>query len=66
MTPEEALKIVSDDRLEILADLAVVNEISPLGDRVYDVRDREGLGWSGPKVRAYGAAVKRLLERIPQ
>ena len=62
MTPEDAIK----DRLEILADLAVVNEIHPLGDAVYDVREREGLGWEGPKVVAYGKAVQRLLERIPK
>lgn len=63
---EEALKSVSEDRLEILADLAVVNEISPLGDRIYDVREREGLGWEGPKVTAYSKAVQRLLGRLPK
>lgn len=29
-----------------------------LGDRVYDVREREGLGWDGPSVVAWSAAVK--------
>lgn len=28
-----------------------------LGDLVYDVREREGLGWDGPAVKAWSDAV---------
>lgn len=37
-----------------------------LGDLVYDVREREGLGWDGPSVKAWSDAVARaekILER---
>ena len=36
-----------------------------LGDRIYDVKDREGKGWDGPDVIAWGRAVvsaRKLLE----
>lgn len=48
--------------LEILHTL---NSIIPLGDLIYRVRDVEGLGWNGPKVKAWGAACDqmRLLEQ---
>lgn len=28
-----------------------------LGDCIYDVREREGEGWEGPRVKAWGEAV---------
>ncbi len=27
-----------------------------IGDRVYDIRERECLGWDGPRVKAWGEA----------
>lgn len=30
--------------------------IRDLGDFIYDVREREGKGWDGPKVQAWGEA----------
>jgi len=35
-----------------------------LGDLVYQVRDREGLGWEGPDVTAWGNAVKAAKEML--
>lgn len=34
-----------------------MDEINNFGDRIYDVRERECLGWEGPKVKAYGKAL---------
>lgn len=55
----------SGDALTILRTLMDSYE---LGDLVYDVREREGLGWEGPKVKAYSNAVtaaKELLKAQP-
>jgi len=44
---------------EALQILATLENIHHLGDYVYDIREREGLGWQGPKVTAWGAACTR-------
>lgn len=31
-----------------------------LSDAVYDVREREGLGWEGPAVKQFGEAVEQI------
>jgi hypothetical protein len=54
MTQEEI-----DAGQEALQILATLEHIHPLGDYVYDIREREGLGWNGPKVKAWGAATTR-------
>lgn len=39
-----------------------------LGDSVYDVKEREGLGWDGPRVKAWSDACRdmdALLEELP-
>lgn len=49
--------------LEVLRKL---NQIHPLGDYIYNIREREGQGWTGPKVTAWGKACDRarqLLDR---
>jgi hypothetical protein len=49
--------------LEVLRELF---QVTPLGDYVYNIREREGLGWDGPKVVAWGNAcerAKQLLDR---
>lgn len=35
-----------------------------LGDLVYQVREREGLGWEGPAVTAWSAAVNKAQELV--
>ena len=52
-----------DDGQEALKVLATLESILPLGDMIYQVRDSEGLGWDGPKVKAWGAACDRA-ERL--
>lgn len=37
-----------------------------LGDRVYDVREREGLGWEGPSVKAWSDAVSDAREILKE
>jgi len=49
------------DRLaELESVIVVVNELHNLSDAIYDVREREGEGWEGPKVKAYGEAISKL------
>lgn len=55
-----AIRDEEHERRQLLADLRTVNELHDLGDAIYAVRDREGLNWEGPKVKAYGEAVTRL------
>lgn len=31
-----------------------------LGDQIYEVREREGLGWDGPAVKSWGDTVKEI------
>lgn len=32
------------------------------GDRIYDVREREGLGWDGPRVKLYAQVIREIEE----
>lgn len=36
--------------------VSIMNRILDFGDRIYEVREREGMGWEGPKVTEYGKA----------
>jgi len=48
--------------------LRKMNDILPLGDMVYDIREREAQGWEGPQVVAWGLAcakMKKLLDEGP-
>lgn len=51
------------DLLEALVALTS-NPHLDLGDRVYDVREREGLGWDGPSVKAWSEAVQKATAAI--
>jgi hypothetical protein len=47
--------------------VAILNQLQSaanLGDFVYDVRDREGKGWDGPRVVAWGNASERALKLL--
>jgi hypothetical protein len=48
---------MNDEALRVLYDLSQVME---LGDLVYDIREREGQGWEGPKVQAWSNACERM------
>lgn len=37
-----------------------------LGDQIYDVRESEGLGWSGPSVKAWSDAVTAAEEILKE
>ena len=50
-----------NEALQVLHDL---NEIRNLGDFIYDIREREGLGWEGPKVQAWSDACKRATQLL--
>ena len=55
-------KLPEQKALQVLRDLSDVTE---LGDFVYDIRDRESLGWTGPLVTKWGNAcveAKKLLK----
>ena len=47
------------DALELLN---TFDRLIHLEDVIYQVRDNEGLGWDGPKVREWAEACKRLRE----
>jgi hypothetical protein len=49
---------------EALQILATLENIQHLGDYVYDIREREGLGWDGPKVAAWGGASARAEQLV--
>lgn len=49
---------MSAEALAVLREL-LSNPHIDLGDLVYEVREREGLGWEGPSVKAWGSAVAR-------
>ena len=58
------VEIDTDAALEILCDL---NDAYQLGDFIYAVRDSEGEGWDGPRVKKWSDAViryEKLLERL--
>lgn len=41
-----------------------INDIENIADRIYDVREREGKGWEGPKTMRYGELVTELEARL--
>lgn len=57
--PEAVQELVAEVR-RLRALIEIVNEAHNLGDAVYDVREREGLGWDGPQVTAYTSAIAAL------
>lgn len=46
--------LAGQEAIEVLRELF---DIRPLGDLIYDVREREGKGWDGPLVKRWAAAV---------
>jgi hypothetical protein len=44
--------------------LRTLNSIIHLGDLVYEVRENEGQGWDGPKVKAWGEACAKMEELL--
>ena len=55
--PNVPLLCVAPDVIDAVATL---NGIRHLGDFVYDIRDREGKGWDGEQVQAWGRATSTL------
>lgn len=43
-----------------------MDEILCFSDKIYDVREREGEGWEGPKVKAYSQALTRFQEALKE
>lgn len=58
MSDSDSRSLTDAEVIDILRGL-LRNPSMNLGDRVYDVREREGLGWDGPNVKAWGAAVTK-------
>ena len=51
----------AEERLRELESCVItINELNNLSDSIYDVRDRELLGWEGPKTKTYGEAISKL------
>jgi hypothetical protein len=50
---------VREKELEDVLRALLTNPHLDLGDLVYDVREREGEGWDGPSVNAWGNAVTK-------
>ena len=55
MTPEETLE-------KVRAAIQKIDSLVCLADAIYDVREREGEGWHGPKVTEYQEALNALRE----
>ena len=51
---------VGEKLRELESCIVVINELHSLSDAIYDVRDREGEGWEGPKTKAYSEAISKL------
>lgn len=54
MTP-----LTKTDIAELAQAAGAVENESP-GDHIYDIREREGLGWDGSRVKKWGAACEVL------
>jgi hypothetical protein len=54
----DELKEVNAELLEALKAL-MENEHLDLGDLIYKVREREGLGWEGPSVTQWSDAIEK-------
>jgi len=46
--------------------LQLLNKVHPLGDMVYDIREREAEGWEGPKVKQWGHACEQMQKQFKQ
>lgn len=55
----ERFKIVDVDIDAAIEVLQALNEVRDLGDFIYDIREREALGWEGPQVTKWSDAVTR-------
>lgn len=53
----------NDPAMDLLRALTT-NPHFNLGDRAYDVREREGLGWDGPSVTSYGKTVTAIAKLL--
>ncbi len=53
-----------EQELEECLRALLTNPHMDLGDRVYDIREREGLGWEGPSVQAWGGAVTKAKQLL--
>ena len=51
--------LTPNDITELVQAAGVIQDGAP-GDYIYDVREREGLGWDGPRVKAWGGACETL------
>lgn len=51
---------------EVINALKVLIEQESIGDFVYDIREREGEGWDGPRVVAFSDAVQVLSEFLKE
>lgn len=49
---------------ELLDAIRAVNRIQDLGDSIYEVREREGLGWEGPLVTEYNKSVEIIKKHL--
>jgi len=59
----EVVIVDTDAAVLVLRDLF---EVRDLGDYVYDIHEREGEGWEGPKVTKWGNAAMRGKELVNQ
>lgn len=58
--------VLRDRGTVLLAAIETLDRILPLGDRVYDVREREGKGWEGPQVMEYSNALEVIQSIIKE
>lgn len=57
----EATAQTLQELLDVIRDVGTNPHMS-LGDHVYEVRDKEGDGWEGPAVVAWGDVCRRIEE----
>lgn len=57
------MKPLTKKDVAALVAAATILKDSSISDCIYDVRDREGLGWDGPLVAKFGEACNTL-ERL--
>lgn len=51
---------LKQDLFTALKAVGEMDDVHPLGDTVYDIREREALGWEGPKVTRWSNALSEL------
>ena len=44
--------------------LKMLSKVRDLGDFIYDIREREGKGWDGPKVKVWSDACELVKEVV--